>query len=156
GDQTMSIGVAFLTIGVVLETGAADELLRLAQTVIDWADGDPFKGNVIMASPLALALLWRGIGRWQLGRPGGHRDVDQAIAMARGAGPAAQATVVALKYAGMIPGVLAADDAAVGELKQALQIAEGLSDDTALGATILSLGVTLSYRLNVADRQRGV
>jgi class 3 adenylate cyclase len=156
GDQTMTIGVAFLSIGVMLETGDADGVLRLAQTVIDWADGDPLKGNVMMGSPLAAATLWRGIGRWALGRPGGHHDVEAALAMARTAGPAAYATMAALKYAGLLPGVLVADDNAVRELEEALEIAEGLSDDTALGSTRLSLGVTLTYRDDAAERRRGV
>jgi hypothetical protein len=57
GDPAMTIGVAFLTLGVKLETGEMHDILRLAQTVIDWADGDPLKGNIILGSPLAVALL---------------------------------------------------------------------------------------------------
>lgn len=156
GDQPMAIGVAFLTIGVVLETGDVHEMLRLAQMVIDWADGDPIKGNVIMGSPLAVALLWRGVARWQLGRPGGHQDVADALEMAQTADPAAYATVVALKYAGMAPGVLVADDNAIRELEDAFAMAKGLSDNTALGSTTLSLGTTLTYRDDATERRRGV
>jgi hypothetical protein len=156
GDPAMTIGVAFLTLGVKLETGEMHDILRLAQTVIDWADGDPLKGNIILGSPLAVALLWRGLARCQLGRHDGSQDIADAIAMARTADPATHVTVVALKYAGMAPGILRADDSAIRELEEALQIADGLSDDTALGAVKLSLGTTLAYRDDVADRQRGL
>jgi hypothetical protein len=156
GDPTMTIGVAFLTIGVKLETGEMHDILRLAQTVIDWADGDPMKGNLILGSPLAVALLWRGVARCQLGRHDGRQDIDEAIAMARRAHPATHVSVVALKYAGLAPGILRADDSAIRELEEALQIADGLSDDTALGAVKLSLGTTLIYREDVVDRHRGL
>ena len=156
GDPAMTIGVAFLTLGVKLETGEMHDILRLAQTVIDWADGDPLKGNIILGSPLAVALLWRGLARCQLGRHDGSQDIADAIAMARTADPATHVTVAALKYAGMAPGILRADDSAIRELEEALQNADGLSDDTALGAVKLSLGTTLAYRDDVADRQRGL
>jgi hypothetical protein len=138
------------------KTGEMHDILRLAQTVIDWADGDALKGNIILGSPLAVALLWRGLARCQLGRHDGSQDIADAIAMARTADPATHVTVVALKYAGMAPGILRADDSAIRELEEALQIADGLSDDTALGAVKLSLGTTLAYRDDVADRQRGL
>jgi len=79
GDPTMMIGVAFLTIGVKLETGEMHDMLRLAQPVIDWADGDPLKGNIILGSPLAVALVWRGVARCELGRQDGRQDIDDAI-----------------------------------------------------------------------------
>ncbi len=34
-------------------------------------------------SPLAVALTWRGVARWWLGRPGWRQDLDDAVAMAR-------------------------------------------------------------------------
>ena len=38
------------------ETGEMAEALRWSQTVIDLADGDPTKGNIVFGSPLAMAL----------------------------------------------------------------------------------------------------
>ena len=46
------------------------EALRLAQRVIDLADGDPTIGNLILGSPLAFAIALRGAARWCLGLPG--------------------------------------------------------------------------------------
>ena len=74
------------------------EVLRLAQNAIDLADGDPTKGNLFIPSPLAWALVWRGIARWHFGQDGWRTDLDDAVAMARSTDPLAHTTVVAYKY----------------------------------------------------------
>ena len=71
------------------------EALRLSQTVIDLADGDPTKGNFILGSPLALAFASRAVARLELGRPGWRDDQRRGLAMARSADPLSYATVVA-------------------------------------------------------------
>ena len=69
--------------------GQAAEGLRLAQRVIDLAEGDPTKGSLgPIGSPLAAAILMRGSCRYCLGVPGWREDLDQAIAMARSVGDA--------------------------------------------------------------------
>ena len=68
--------------------GQAAEGLRLAQRVIDLAEGDPTKGSLgPIGSPLAMAILMRGSCRYCLGVPGWREDLDQAIAMARSVDP---------------------------------------------------------------------
>ena len=65
---------------------------------------------------------------------GWRQDLDDAVAMARNSDPATHALVVFWKYGWTITnGVLLADDTAVRELEEALQIAERSGDDTALG-----------------------
>ena len=49
------------------------------QRVIDLADGDLAKGNLIVGSPLASAIAARGHARWCLGMPGWREDFQQAI-----------------------------------------------------------------------------
>ncbi len=68
------------------------EVLRLAQHVIDLADGDPAMGNPLIGSPLAIALAGRGAARMYLGIAGWRDDFDQSIAMARAFDPATRAT----------------------------------------------------------------
>ena len=58
------------------------EALRLAQRVIDLAEGDPTKGNLVMGSALALAIAMRGFNRLCLGINGWRSDADVAITMA--------------------------------------------------------------------------
>ena len=76
--------------------GEIGEVLRWSQTIIDLAAGDPAKGAGFgVGSPLAVALAWRGIARWWLGRPGWRQDLHDAVAMARRSDPETLSGVVA-------------------------------------------------------------
>ena len=158
GDATLTIGLASWTIAIWFDTGEIAAILRWSQTVIDLAGGDPAKGASFgLGSPLAVALAARGVARWWLGRRGWREDLDDAVVMARNSDPVTHAAVVTYKYGWSIfYGVLRADDCAVRELEEAVTIAEGSSDDAALGVVKFSLGVALVHRDATADRQRGL
>ena len=84
GDPTLTMGLAFIAFANWCDAGEFGELLRWSQTVIDLAAGDPAKGAGFgVGSPLAIALAWRGVARWWLGRPGWRQDLHDAVAMAR-------------------------------------------------------------------------
>ena len=121
GDPTLTVGLSLAAIGAKLQTGEMAEVLRWSQTVIDLADGDPSKGNIVFGSPLAVALASRGIARWALGRAGWRDDLDRALAMARRADPMSHAVVITYDYGRAIAsGVLLADDAALRDIEEAL------------------------------------
>ena len=129
-------------------------ILRWSQTVIDLADGDPTKGAGFgFGSPLAVALACRGVARWWLGRPGWRQDLDDAVAMARNSDPATLAAVVTWKLRSwtIYYGVLRADDSAVREIEEAVQTAEGSSDDNALSLAEVHAG----YRAGASGRRGG-
>ena len=133
--------------------------MRWSQTVIDLAGGDPAKGAGFgMGSPLAVALAYRGVARWWLGRPGWRQDLHDAVAMARRSNhPTTFAAVVAWTYGfAMHYGVLRADDSAVRVIEEAVQTAEESSNDVALSLAEYTLGVALLSRDAAADRQRGL
>ncbi len=157
GDPALTVGAGLMAILNKYRTGEIADVLRWSQTVIDWADGDPTKGNLIVGSPLAVALVWRGVARFWLGRDGWRQDLDDAVAMARSIDLATHALVILWKHGFAIPnGVLVADDAAVAELDDALQVAEQSGDDTAVGIAKFVLGLTLLHREAEADRHRGL
>jgi hypothetical protein len=157
GDPTVTVGLGAAGLPVKLETGSLDDVLLWSQRVIDLADGDPTKGNVIFGSPLAVALVARGVARWWLGRDGWRDDVSTAVDLARGTDPVTHATVAAWKYGIAVGnGVLLADDTALRDVEEALAVAEGSGDDFALGLIKYMHGVVLVYRDFPADRQRGV
>ena len=157
GDPALTVGAGSMAILMKYRTGEIADVLRWSQTVIDWADGDPTKGNLIVGSPLAVALVWRGTARFWLGRDGWREDLDDATAIARSTDPLTHALVVFWKHGWTITnGVLVADDTAVRELDEALQTAEGLGDDTALGLVRYILGIALVSRDDAADHQRGL
>jgi len=158
GDPTLTIGLASWAIAIWFDTGEIANILRWSQTVIDLANGDPTKGASFgMGSPLAVALASRGAARSWLGRRGWREDLDDAVVLARNSGPVTHAAVVTYKYGWTIfYAVLQADDSAVRAIEEAVKIAEGSSDDAALGVVKFSLGVALVHRDATADHQRGL
>ena len=156
GDPALTVAVAFVSFVVKYNVDEADDLLRVSTSVIDAAGGDPAKGDLIMGSPLALALVWRGIGGWWLGRTGWRQDLDDAIAIAKCADPLTHATVVSQRDGfAVTSGVLRADDAWCASSKKPSAGAERLGDDTAMGLVKYALGGALLER-DEADRDHGL
>jgi class 3 adenylate cyclase len=158
GDPTSTMGLAFVAFCSWWDAGEFGEILRWSQTVIDLAEGDPAKGGGFgMGSPLAVALAFRGVARWWLGRPGWRQDLHDAIAMARSSNPATLCGVVTWAYGfAMYYGVLRADDSVVRAIEEAVQIAEVASNDTVVVLVKWTLGVVLLSRDATADRHRGL
>jgi hypothetical protein len=158
GDPTLTMGLAFIAFTNWLDAGEFGEVLRWSQTVIDLAAGDPAKGAGFgMGSPLAVALTFRGVARWWLGRPGWRQDLHDAVAMARHSDPATLAVIVAWTYGhAIVYGVLRADNAAVRAIEEAVQTAEVTSNDVAGQIVKYALGVALLSRDAAADRHRGL
>ena len=154
-DPTLSVGLSFAACVAKLQAAEWADVLRWTQTVIDLADGDPERAGFIIGSPLATALVFRGYARWCVGRRGWREDLDRAVAMARTTDPVSHATVVAYKYVAIAGGVMLADDAALTDIDEAMQVAERSSDDIALVLVRLAQGIALVNR-DSADRQRGL
>ena len=156
GDPTLTVGLSFLAIYAKFESAEYSDALRWSQRVIDLADGDPSKGDFLVGSPLAFALTGRATARCALGRPGWRDDLQHSLAMARRADPFVYARVVGYVYGGGIPGgVLRPEDRAVGEIEDALRIAERSGDDLALASARMALGFALVHRQQAAERDRG-
>jgi class 3 adenylate cyclase len=156
GDPTLTVGLSFMPTYAKLETAEWCDALRWSQRVIDLADGDPSKGNLIIGSPLAVAFAQRAMARYSLGRPGWRNDQRHSLTMARSADPASYAVVVGYVYLAGIPyGVLRPDDSAVREIEDALQIAERSGDDLAWALARTTLGLALVQRETDAERDRG-
>jgi class 3 adenylate cyclase len=158
GDTSLTIGVASWAIATWFDTGEIANIVRWSQTVIDLAGGDATKGSRFgFGSPLAVALASRGVARWWLGRDGWRQDLDDALVMGRNTDPVTHAAVATYKYAWPIFfGVQSADRSAVRALEDAVRIAEGSSDDAAVGVLQVSLGVALVSRDAASDRRRGL
>jgi hypothetical protein len=156
GDPNLTVGLSFPVVYPKAETAKYSEVLRWSQRVIDLADGDPSKGDLIIGSPLAYAFTMRAMARYCLGRPGWRDDLRHSLTMARSTDPVSYAAVVALSYVGGIPfGVLRPDDSAVREIEEALRIVERSGDDFAVAITRATLGFALVHRHTAAERDRG-
>jgi hypothetical protein len=155
-DPTLTVGLSMPPVYAKIESAEWCDVLRWSQRVIDLADDDPSKGNLLFGSPLAVALTNRGMARYCLGRPGWRDDLRHGLAMARSADPLAYATVVTYAYCAGIPnGVLRPDDSALREIEDALQAAERSGDDLALTLARATLGLALVHRQTAADHDRG-
>lgn len=155
GDPEVIVGLLYATVYSKYEAGEAVEALRLAQRVVDLADGNPAMGNLVTGSPLAMAIGLRALVRTCLGLPGWRTDFEDSIAMARGFDPSTRVLCVTFKYVFPVPnGMLLPTAAARQETAEALRTAEQLGDDFVLGFARLAHGATLVQALD-KDREFG-
>jgi hypothetical protein len=123
------------------------EALRLADRLVDLADGDPTKGNLILGSPLSTAIAMRGHVKMCMGMPSWLDDAAESIKMAAPLDSTSYVFALLWKYVASIPfGALPADATAMRETAEALRIAEQSSDDFILGMGRLSRGLALVSR----------
>jgi len=145
GDPTLTLGLLYAPLAAKLQTGEMTEVLRLAQRMIDLADGDPDKGNLIIGSPLVGAITLRGCARCLVGDPEWRDDIDTAVRMVRAFDATLRAIVLLFKYVLTIPnGVLLADATALHETAELLEIAERSGDDFTLACARFTRGLTLA------------
>ena len=155
-DPNLTVGLSLASIYARAKSAEWPDALRWSQMVIDLADGDPSKGNFIIGSPLALAFTTRATASYCLGLPGWRDDLRHGLAMARSTDPMSYATVVTYAYSAAIPpGMLRPDDRAMGEIEDALRIAEQSGDDVAVAISRMTLGIALVHRRTNAERDRG-
>lgn len=155
-DPTLTIALSFAATYAKHEVAQLGESLRLAQRVIDLADGDPTTGNVLVGSPLAWALVWRGASRWAMGNPDGVDDLDRAVAISRGVDPIAFTGALVYKHIGLIAfGGRKPDVNLLREAAEALAVAEKSGDDFTLILAQLTSGVALFHHGGAA-RPKGL
>ena len=134
--------------------GQAAEGLRLAQRVIDLAEGDPTKGSLgPIGSPLAMAIMMRGNCRYCLGVPGWREDLDQADRdgpQRRPDDPTITPVLYKYRFAAHAGAVLP-DAAADRDTAEAMQRAEHSGDDFQVDAARVSRGLVL---INQGGSQR--
>ncbi len=146
GDPILFVALSFAATVAKNETAEMTEVLRLAQRVIDLADGDLTKGNLLVGSPVSSALAARAQARWCLGVPGWREDVQQAIAWSRGMDATTLSGSVWYTYMFAIPhGVRLTDDVVLRDSADALAVAEQSGDDLALDLAQTARGVILVH-----------
>jgi adenylate cyclase len=156
GDPTMTVALSFSAIIAKHETAEMADVLRRAQRVIDLAEDDPTRGNVILGSPLTFAIMLRGVARWCFGIAGWQDDLDRGAEMARASYPTMLSGMMWRKYVFAIPyGVLLPDAAALRDTAETLAIAEESGDDLALDLARATRGVTLFYQ-DSREREAGL
>jgi hypothetical protein len=154
GNPELIVALLYPAIYAKHEACEMSAVLQLAQRVIDLADGDPKKGNLLTGSPLAFATAMRASARCALGQPNWKGDFDQAIAFAR-VDPTTYVSTVMFKYMLGVPiGALLADAEALKDTADALQTAQRCSEDFAVHMAELARGIALVSN-DSADRSAG-
>jgi adenylate cyclase len=143
-DPMLTLGLLPAASNAKLQGGEPAEGLRLAQRIIDLAEEDPTRGNVVIASPLTVAMTFRAANRLCFGIPDWRADFDAAIAMGRPIDDTSYALAVMYKYVLSIHNGAACSDAvAIRESAEAVTVSEQSSDDFGLGAAQLARGLVL-------------
>jgi adenylate cyclase len=142
GDPTLTVSLLYVALGAKLQVGEVTEVIRLAELIIDAADGDASKGDLIIGSPLITAIMLRGMARGCLGDRGWRDDVDRATTMVHDFDPTMRALMMLYKYSGMGTSTLP-DATALLETAELLEVTERSGDNLALGSAQFVRGLTL-------------
>jgi adenylate cyclase len=157
GDPTLTVALSYAAMIAKHETAEMADVHRFAQLLIELAEGDPAKGNLIFESPLTVATTMNGLARWCLGIAGWKADFDQAIDAGRAlmTDPGTLGAVMWFTYVPAIPyGVLTPDATVLRNTAEFLSIAEQSGDDLALDLARGVHGLALAYQDGPA-RERG-
>jgi adenylate cyclase len=143
GDPTLTVGLLYSAIAAKLQRGELTEAVRLAQRVIDLADGDVTMGNFILDAPLVGATMLRGLARSHLGDRGGKADIERAATMVREFNPTLRALMAFFQYMQIPNGMRVTDAAALQDTAEVLELAERSGDNLALACAQCTRGVVL-------------
>jgi adenylate cyclase len=157
GDPEMTAGLFYAAAQAKWEAGEASESMRLAQRIIDVADGDPTMGSLVVGSPLAWAIAVKGVAGMSLGRRGWRNDLDQGLVLARSVGGKTTRSFVELyRYAAATQnGAVLPDPHDVAQAAETLEIAQRSANNTAVAYALLNRATTL-IRADSEDTAAGL
>jgi adenylate cyclase len=157
GDPTLTLGLLYGPTAAKYLTGELSEALRLAQRMIELADGDATRGNVIIGSPLGGAIVLRGVARCCAGDQAWKGDIEAGQAMSDGSNVTQRGIIVLFKYGlTLLNGVALPDAAALQETAQMLELAERSGDDFTLCFAQYARGSTLVSHGGGSQRAEGL
>jgi class 3 adenylate cyclase len=152
GDPALIVGLMNTAGHPKLAAGEIAEALRLAERVIELAEGDTTKGSFFFESPLAWGITLRGLARCSLGDPRWRDDLRAGLAMARTVGGITQSAVTTYGYVvPVLNGALVPDASIVRDTLVALDNAERFGDNVSLAWARIARGTILT-RLRDADQ----
>ncbi|MGO9152508.1 AAA family ATPase [Mycobacterium sp.] len=143
GDPELTVGLLYSAIAAKLQRGEMTEAVRLAQRVIDLADGDVTMGNFILPAPLVGATMLRGVARSTLGDRDWTTDVEQATTMVRAFNPTLRALVLFFKVMLIPNGICVPESAGLQDTAEVLELAERSGDNLTLACARCTRGIVL-------------
>jgi adenylate cyclase len=156
GDPNLELALLPGATAPKLANGEVSAALRLAERLIDLADGDPLKGASVIESPLVFALMVRATARLCLGADGWKADMAQATAMVREFLPIGQSDMLFFKYGlAASAGAVRLETATLRETAEILELANQRGDDLSVWSARFLHGFVLAQRAE-PDRGRGL
>ncbi|WP_337590202.1 hypothetical protein [Mycobacterium kyorinense] len=144
-DPVLTVALLWIALNPNVRVGEATECVRLAQRVIDLADGDYHMGDLIIETPLIWALMTQAVARACLGQQTWKRQMEQAAAICREVQPGGRAVFdLFLHTFGTLHGLLRPDTPMLQDTSDTLKRAEQRGDDFALTAARLLHGLVLT------------
>jgi adenylate cyclase len=139
-----------------LMCGEVREGFRLANQMIELADGDFKKGGFVIESPLCVAIMLRAVGRMCMGARGWKSQMDDAEAICSEYIPVGEPVALSWKYGLCIAmGAVRADESVIGAVNHIAARAERQGDDLSVETARYLLGICLAQQSG-PDRQRGL
>ncbi|OBI75598.1 hypothetical protein A9X01_04645 [Mycobacterium asiaticum] len=155
GEPEMVVGLLYGAAQANWEAGEVVESQRLAQRIIDLADGDPVMGNFVIGSPLAWAMSLRGISAMALGRSGWRADIELGIAMARSYDPTTRILAEMYKFVPAMGNAIVPDAEDISLTSESLQIALQSGDNSAVAFAYMNRAAALLHSPE-GDRAAGI
>lgn len=155
GEPEMVVGLLYGAAQANWEAGEVVESQRLAQRIIDLADGDPVMGNFVIGSPLAWAMSLRGTSAMALGRPGWRADIERGIAMARSYDATTRILAEMYKFVPAMGNAIVPDAEDISLTSESLQIALQSGDNSAVAFAYLNRAAALLHSPE-GDRAAGI
>jgi len=155
GEPEMVVGLLYGAAQANWEAGEVVESQRLAQRIIDLADGDPVMGNFVIGSPLAWAMSLRGTSAMALGRPGWRADIERGIAMARSYDATTRILAEMYKFVPAMGNAIVPDAQDISLTSESLQIALQSGDNSAVTFAYMNRAAALLHSPE-GDRAAGI
>lgn len=156
GDPVLAVTQLPIASMAKLMSGEVAEALRVSEQVIEMSGGDRYMGNLIVESPLTVAVALRAAARMLRGELDWKRDMREAVADAREFTPIGEAVLVTWFHGvGVAAGVFRADAASVRETADIFERVQQSADDLNVECARFLRGFALA-RQTGAERARGL
>jgi adenylate cyclase len=156
GDPNLELALLHAATTPNFATGELSVGLRVAERLIELANGDYLKGGSVIESPLAFAMMIRATARMCLAADGWKADLAQAVNLIREFLPIGQADMFYFRYAFAVQaGAVRLDAAALRETAEILKVADQRSDDLSVWSARFLHGFVLAQQPE-PDRGRGL
>lgn len=143
GDSTLTLSLQWAALPAKALAGEISEVLRVGQRIIDLAEGDPLKGNIIIESPLAVARVIRAVAGAYAGEAGWKSELDSGMDLCRQVAPVGYPIMLMYKYTCVVNGTLSPSAITLQQTSEAFDSAQRSGDDWTLESALALKGLVL-------------